>query len=80
MANWSSSPQLKGFTTNQPSFFTGTNYPYWKTKLTQFLQAINLDLSDIIKDGPNIPSKPVNKVMFQILSKNGMNMIEEKFN
>ena len=47
----------------RPSFFTGTDYPYWKTKVTWFLQSTNLDLWDVIKDGLHIPSKLENGVM-----------------
>ena len=38
----------------------GTNYPYWKTKMTWFLQSTDLDVRDVIKDDPTFPSKLVN--------------------
>ena len=40
-----------------------TNYPYWKTKMTWFLQSINLDLWDVIEDSPTFPSKLIDEVM-----------------
>ena len=41
----------------------GTDYPYWKTKMTWFLKSTNLDLSDVVEDGPHIPSKLENGVI-----------------
>ena len=66
MINPSNSSHLKGFATNQPLFFTRTNYPDWKTKMTWFLKSINLYLWDVIKDGLTIPSKLLDGVMVPI--------------
>ena len=63
MANPSSSSHIESFSKNRPLFFTRTNYPYWKTKMTWFLQSIDLDVWDIIEDGPTFPSKLVDRVM-----------------
>ena len=63
MTNSSSSSHIKSFATNIPSFFAGTNYSYWKTKMTSFLQSTNLDLWDVIEDDPTFPSKLVYGVM-----------------
>ena len=63
MVNPSSSSHIKCFATNRPPFFMGTDYSYWKTKMTWFLKSINLDLWDVIEDGPHIPSKLENGVM-----------------
>ena len=63
MTNPSSSSHMKGVATKWLPFFIGTDYPYWKTKMTWFLQSTDLDLWDIIKDGPTIPSKLVDEVM-----------------
>ena len=41
----------------------GTDYPYWKTKMTWFLQSIDLDVWDAIEDDLTFPSKPVDGVM-----------------
>ena len=41
----------------------GTDYSYWKTKMTWFLQSTTLDLWDVIEDGPHIRSKLENWVM-----------------
>ena len=59
----STSSQVESFSTTRPPLFTGTDYPYWKTKMTWFIQSTNLDLWDIIEDGPHIPSKLENEVM-----------------
>ena len=63
MAIPSTSSQLESFSTTRPPLFTGTDYPYWKTKMTWFIQSTNLDLWDVIEDGPHIPSKLENGVM-----------------
>ena len=63
MTNPSSSSHMKGVATKRLPFFIRIDYPYWKTKMTWFLQSTNLDLWDIIKDGPTIPSKLVDEVM-----------------
>ena len=57
MTNPSNSSHFEYFATNRPSFFTGTDYSYWKTKITWFLKSINLNLWDVIEDGPHIRSK-----------------------
>nr|CAN81374.1 hypothetical protein VITISV_020869 [Vitis vinifera] len=44
MTNPSSSSHIESFATNRPPFVAGTDYPYWKTKLTWFLQSIDLDM------------------------------------
>ena len=41
----------------------GTNYPYWKTKMTWFLQSTNLDVWNVIEDCPTFPSKLIDEVM-----------------
>ena len=50
MTNPSSSSHIESFATNKPPFFIGTNYSYWKTKMTWFLQSTYLDLWDVIED------------------------------
>ena len=66
MANISNSSHIESFSTTRPSFFMRTDYPYWKNKMTWFLQSTNLDLWDVIEDGPHIPSKLENRVMVLI--------------
>ena len=44
-------------------FFTGTDYPYWKTKMTWYLQSTDLGVWDIIEDDPTFPIKLVDEVM-----------------
>ena len=63
MANPSSSSHIESFSTTRPSFFMRIDYSYWKTEMTWFLQSTNLDLWDVIEDGPHIPSKLENGVM-----------------
>ena len=63
MAIPSTSSQVESFSTTRTPLFTGTDYPYWKTKMTWFIQSTNLDLWDVIEDDPHIPSKLENGVM-----------------
>ena len=63
MTNPSNSSHIESFATNRPPFFMGTDYPYWKTKMTWFLQSTDLDIWDIIEDGSTFPSKLVDRVM-----------------
>ena len=63
MANTSNLSHIESFATNRPLFFTGTDYCYWKTKMTWFLQSTDLDLWDVIEDDPTFPSKLVDGVM-----------------
>ena len=50
MAIPSSSSHIESFAKNRAPFFTATDYPYWKTKMTQYLQSIDLDVWDVIKN------------------------------
>ena len=59
----SSSSYMESFAKNKALFFTGTNYPYWKTKMTWFLQSTDLDVWDVIEDDPTFPSKLVDGVI-----------------
>ena len=63
MTNPSRLSHIEIFATNRPPFFMGTDYPYWKTKMTWFLQSTNLDVWDIIEDDPTFPTKLVDGVM-----------------
>ena len=63
MINPSSSSPIESFVTNRPPFFTGTDYPYWKTKMTWILQSTDLELWDVIEDDQTFPSKLVDEVM-----------------
>ena len=63
MTNPLSSSHIESFATNRPSFFTRTNYSYWKTKMTWFLKSTNLDLQDVIENDLHISSKLENGVM-----------------
>ncbi|WKA11536.1 hypothetical protein VitviT2T_029026 [Vitis vinifera] len=55
----SSSSQAEIFSKHRAPFFTGTDYSYWKTRMTWYLQSTDLDVWDVIEDGPNFPTKLV---------------------
>ena len=73
----SSSPHTEGFAKNRAPFFTGIDYPYWKTKMTWYLQSTDLDVWDIIEDDPQLfLQNLLMESWFQNPSKNGMNLIK----
>ena len=45
--------------TTRPPFFNGNDYPYWKTRMRVFLQALDYELWEIVCDGSFIPRKNV---------------------
>ena len=59
----SSSSQTEYFTKHKAPFFTGIDYPYWKTKMTWYLQSIDLHVWDAIENDPTFPTKLVDGVM-----------------
>ncbi|RVW70107.1 hypothetical protein CK203_062283 [Vitis vinifera] len=63
MAIPSSSSQAENFSKHRAPFFTGTDYPYWKTRMTWYLQSTDLDVWDVIEDGPTFPTKLVDGVL-----------------
>ena len=59
----SSSSQTENCSKHRVPFFTGTDYPYWKARMTWYLQSIDLDVWDVIEDGPTFPIKLVDGVL-----------------
>ena len=59
----SSSSQTKIFSRHRAPFFTGIDYPYWKTRMTWYLQSTDLDVWDVIEDDPTFPTKLVDGVL-----------------
>ena len=59
----SSSPQTENCSKHGAPFFTGTDYSYWKARMTWYLQSTDLDVWDFIEDGPTFPTKLVDGVL-----------------
>ncbi|RVW83560.1 hypothetical protein CK203_054232 [Vitis vinifera] len=59
----SSSSQTENFSKHRAPFFMGTDYPYWKTRITWYLQSIDLDVWDVIEDDLTFPTKLVDGVL-----------------
>ncbi|KAL6323226.1 hypothetical protein AAG906_029233 [Vitis piasezkii] len=59
----SSSSQTENCSKHRAPFFTGIDYPYWKARMTWFLQSTDLDVWDVIEDGPTFPTKLVDGVL-----------------
>ncbi|XVF31867.1 hypothetical protein REPUB_Repub17cG0031300 [Reevesia pubescens] len=60
MASSSSVPSngiLEGNATNRPPLFDGTNYQFWSTRIAIYIQAYDMDMWDVIMEGPFIPTK-----------------------
>ena len=51
----------EGFSVFRPPFFNGLDYTYWKTRMRVFLISLNLDLWNIVENGFQLPSKPMNE-------------------
>jgi hypothetical protein len=43
---------LEGYSTNRPPLFDGTNYNYWKIRMTIFIQSIDCNVWEVIEFGP----------------------------
>ncbi|KAH9764150.1 hypothetical protein KPL70_001426 [Citrus sinensis] len=55
MATYSDSIFREGQSTIRPPFFDGNDYPYWKTRMRIYLQALDYDIWEIVCDGPFMP-------------------------
>ena len=51
----------EGFSVFRPPLFNGLDYTYWKTRMRVFLISMNLDLWNIVENGFQLPSKPMNE-------------------
>ncbi|KAH9657669.1 CCHC-type domain-containing protein [Citrus sinensis] len=55
MATQNDSTFREGQSTTRPPYFDGNDYPYWKTRMRIYLQALDYEIWEIINDGPFIP-------------------------
>ena len=46
---------MEGQSITRPPFFNGNDYGYWKIRMTIYLQQMDFDIWNIIKDGYKIP-------------------------
>jgi len=53
---------VKGQALNRPSFFNGSNYTYWKTRIRIYVHSIDYNLWKVVGKGPHIPSIVVNGI------------------
>ena len=68
------------FAKHRAPFFTGTNYPYWKTKMIWYLQSTDLDVWDVIEYGQTFPTKLVDGVLVPKPKQEWNELDEEIFN
>ena len=47
----------EGQATNRPPLFDGTNYTYWKTRMSFFLKSLDFDLWSIVIYGYSPPPR-----------------------
>ena len=47
----------EGASTTRPPLYAGTNYNYWKTRMLNYLLAVDLELYFVITKGPKILTK-----------------------
>ena len=52
-------PFLEGNSINRPLVFNGEGYHYWKTRMQIFIEAIDLNIWEVIEIGPFIPTMVV---------------------
>ena len=55
MATQNDSTLREGQSTTRPPFFDGNDYPYWKTRMRIYLQALNYEIWEVVCDGPFMP-------------------------
>ncbi|KAH9723798.1 hypothetical protein KPL70_007263 [Citrus sinensis] len=55
MATHSDSTFREGQSTIRPPFFDSNDYPYWKTRMRIYLQALDYEIWEIVCDGPFMP-------------------------
>ncbi|KAH9668296.1 hypothetical protein KPL70_021361 [Citrus sinensis] len=55
MATQNDSTFREGQSTTRPPYFDGNNYPYWKTRMRNYLQALDYEIWEIVNDGPFMP-------------------------
>jgi hypothetical protein len=60
MASFNPTLHGEGLSISRPPFFNGSDYSYWKTRMSIFLQSIDYDLWNIVSEGPFVPTKIVN--------------------
>ncbi|KAH9801446.1 hypothetical protein KPL71_001040 [Citrus sinensis] len=56
MATQNDSTFREGQSTTRPPYFDGNDYPYWKTRMRIYLQALDYEIWEIVNDGPFMPS------------------------
>ncbi|KAH9679895.1 hypothetical protein KPL71_026330 [Citrus sinensis] len=45
----------EGQSITRPPYFDGNDYPYWKTRMRIYLQALDYEIWEIVNDGPFMP-------------------------
>ena len=55
MATQYDSTFREGQSTIRPPYFDGNDYPYWKTRMRIYLQALDYEIWEIVNDGPFMP-------------------------
>ena len=48
---------VEGHSTNRPPLFDGSNYQFWRNRMSIFMRAYDYDMWDVVHDGPYIPMK-----------------------
>ena len=49
---------MEGHSIVRPPFFNGSNYSYWKTRMSVWIQGSDYDVWEVICNGPHIPTRP----------------------
>ena len=55
----SSAVSLESHSTNRPSLFDGTNYPFWSTRMSIFMRSYDYHMWDVVVDGLFVPMRKI---------------------
>ena len=55
MTTYNDSTFREGQSIIRPPFFDGNDYPYWKTRMRIYLQALDYEIWEIVCDDPFMP-------------------------
>ena len=48
---------------NKPPGFNGNHYTYWKQQMKGFIEAINIDMWDIVENGYELPKILIDRII-----------------
>ena len=68
--------RVVGMDTSRPSYFDGTNFPYYKARMACYLEAVDLGVWRVTRDGINPLKIPINPQ--RVMKRKFISMLELK--